>query len=269
MPATRLAHRSSLNLKQDREGIAEKLWEVIAADTTQAKPSAVGADESTAAANQTPNNKRGSLMPSPPTSANIGSLMKNGADRDVHTEREPEPAQAVPHEDVGTVAAEAETNTKTAEKAAKRAAKEAKRAAKEARKIAKAEAAADGEGSSPAPGGSDVTADAQKLQKRKATGTDDPGSKLGHGGKRLKGEPQPVIDTLTKPIKWKKIIAKELETSGGSMGLKALRKAAIAEARAHPSHTGRQKEALGEEFDQVLPTFHKFQTVDGRVALAH
>ena len=42
------------------------------------------------------------------------------------------------------------------------------------------------------------------------------------------------------------------------MSLKALKKACVAEARAHPSHTGRDKEKLRDEFDAVLPTFHKF-----------
>lgn len=52
------------------------------------------------------------------------------------------------------------------------------------------------------------------------------------GGKRRKGDPQPVIDTATKPIKWKKIINKELESCGGQMGLKALREACVAEVSA-------------------------------------
>lgn len=92
------------------------------------------------------------------------------------------------------------------------------------------------------------------------------GGELGHGGKRRKGQPQPPIDTATKPIKWKKIIAKELRTEGGSMGLKALRKACVAEARAHPSHSGRDKATLLEEFDRMLPTFHKFRQEGGRVS---
>jgi thioredoxin 1 len=108
-----------------------------------------------------------------------------------------------------------------------------------------------------------------KKRVREATATEEPEiAKLGHGGKRLKGEPQPEIDTATKPVKWKKIIAKELKTEGGAMGLKALRKAAVAEVRAHPSHGGRDKEALMQEFDRVLPTFKKFKQDGGRVSIA-
>ena len=86
----------------------------------------------------------------------------------------------------------------------------------------------------------------------------------GGDGKRQKGAAPPVLDAAsTKPIKWKKIITKELQTEGGSMGLKALRKACVAEVRAHPTHKGgKDRETLKEEFDAVLPTFHKFQ-VDG------
>ena len=84
----------------------------------------------------------------------------------------------------------------------------------------------------------------------------------------MKGAPQPVIDTSTKPIKWKKIIQKELQTEGGTMGLKALRKACVAEARAHPSYCGREKAVLQAEFDEVLPTFNKFKVNNNMVTVA-
>ena len=75
--------------------------------------------------------------------------------------------------------------------------------------------------------------DEESTKKRKPDATS-AGSEAAQpsAGKRRKGDPQPVIDTATKPIKWKKIIAKELKTSGGHMGLKALRKACVAEVRA-------------------------------------
>ena len=89
----------------------------------------------------------------------------------------------------------------------------------------------------------------------------------GTGGKRAREEVASE-GTAPKPIKWKKIIAKELKTCGGKMGLKALKKACVAEVRAHPSHTGRDKEEVRAEFDAVLPTFHKFKQVGGQVCMA-
>ena len=111
---------------------------------------------------------------------------------------------------------------------------------------------------------------AEKKRKREeaAAAETDAGTKLGHGGRRMKGAPQPVIDTSTKPIKWKKIIQKELQTEGGTMGLKALRKACVAEARAHPSYCGREKAVLQAEFDEVLPTFNKFKVNNNMVTVA-
>ena len=71
-----------------------------------------------------------------------------------------------------------------------------------------------------------------------------------------------------KPIKWKNIITKELNAAGGSMSQKKLRKAVVAEVCAHPSHASRKAKELKREFDEVLPTFHKYKVVDGRVLLA-
>ena len=70
-----------------------------------------------------------------------------------------------------------------------------------------------------------------------------------------------------KPIKWKKMITKELETCGGRMNLKELRKAVVAEVQAHPSHGGRKAAQLKEEFDQVLPTFHKYRVEGSQVLM--
>ena len=71
-----------------------------------------------------------------------------------------------------------------------------------------------------------------------------------------------------KPIKWKPLIAKELATCGGRMRVDELRKAAVAEARAHPSHSGRQTKELKEEFDRVLPTFKRFVVEGNQVRVA-
>ena len=92
--------------------------------------------------------------------------------------------------------------------------------------------------------------------------------------KKEVAEPQVEVTALggggasVKPIKWKKIIAKELKSCGGRMTLKELRKAAVAEARAHPSHVGRKSEELKLEFDAQLPSFHKFEVAEGQVRLA-
>ena len=85
---------------------------------------------------------------------------------------------------------------------------------------------------------------------------------------RAKGAPQPTIDTATKPIKWKSIITKELESVGGSLSVKKLRKATVAEVLAHPSYSGRNARDVKREFDEVLPTFHKYTVTDGTVSLA-
>ena len=71
-----------------------------------------------------------------------------------------------------------------------------------------------------------------------------------------------------KPIKWKKVIVKELKSCGGRMGLKALRKACVSEVRAHPSYGARDKVALLEEFDREIVRFHKFRVEGLWVTLA-
>lgn len=72
-------------------------------------------------------------------------------------------------------------------------------------------------------------------RKREATASTEAVDAPPGGGKRLKRDSQPVppvIDPATKPIKWKKIIARELKSCGGQMRLKALRKACVSEVRA-------------------------------------
>ena len=163
-------------------------------------------------------------------------------------------------------ALEKERDTDSASKACS--AQEASSATKKAKRATEAEASETveptglGDGSSAA--GKKRTRDAETDEG--SLGNES--GKLGHGGKRVRGQPQPSIDTETKPIKWKKIIAKELKSEGGSMGLKALRKACVAEARAHPSYKGRDKERVQEEFDESLPTFHKFKVHNNTVSLA-
>ena len=64
-----------------------------------------------------------------------------------------------------------------------------------------------------------------------------------------------------------KLLAKELASVGGRMSLRELRKAVVAEARAHPSHAGRRSEELKEEFDRLMPTFDKFRVEGNTVSL--
>ena len=68
-------------------------------------------------------------------------------------------------------------------------------------------------------------------------------------------------------IKWRKLITKELESEGGSMKLKELRAASVAEANAHPSYGSRDKKELGAEFDREFPTFKKFKVEGNRVTI--
>ena len=160
------------------------------------------------------------------------------------------------------------------DKEAKRAAKEAKKAAKKAAKAAAEKAAG--------PSGSSSTDGAGK---RKRGDDDDEEEKEEKEEKRAKdcGEAPPVAAggaaaaaapvaaaavVSTKPIKWKKIISKEIKSSGGVISLKELRKVAVAEAHAHPSHVGRKSKQLKEEFDEVMPTFNKFEVDDdGKVRI--
>ena len=107
-------------------------------------------------------------------------------------------------------------------------------------------------------------------QPRKRDGEAAATSETAANGKRHKADASaaPADSGGKKPIKWKKIISKELQTCGGKMGLKALRKACVAEARAHPTHLGRDKGELIEEFDRLLPTFKKYSMVGGQVTFA-
>jgi len=94
---------------------------------------------------------------------------------------------------------------------------------------------------------------------------DKPGKADGVSGRARKTE---LPAGAQKPIKWKPLIAKELATCGGRMHVDELRKAAVAEARAHPSHSGRQTKELKEEFDRVLPTFKRFVVEGNQVRVA-
>ena len=247
--------KNSLNLKADREGIADKLWDLVAPDKLEEGSATPGAPSPAAATTPaaTDANRRGSQLPSMPSATNIGSLMPGAGANGGKTE------SRVPESERGDDDANSETKSaKEDAKAAKRAAKESKRAAKTEKSAASND---QDEGSSAA----------GKKRTRDGEGegvTAENEAKLGHGGKRVKGQPQPAIDTKTKPIKWKKIIAKELKTEGGSMSLKALKKACVAEARAHPSYKGRDKEKVKEEFDEVLPTFHKFKVHNNIISFA-
>ena len=107
--------------------------------------------------------------------------------------------------------------------------------------------------------GDDETVEAKRRRK------DKPGKADGVSGRARKTE---LPAGAQKPIKWKPLIAKELATCGGRMHIDELRKAAVAEARAHPSHSGRQTKELKEEFDRVLPTFKRFVVEGNQVRVA-
>ena len=240
--------KNSLNLKADRDNVAERLWDLIGAKAEE--PEAPVSPGAAAAASGQPQS-------TPHAMASAASTVNSATD------------VAKVEVNAGN---EAVITAKAEEKAAKKAAKAAKKAAK-----AKAteEANASGESLAEVSAASSMALDAKaeakaaKKRKRDAEVTaDEEPPKLGHGGKRVKGQPQPHIDTLTKPIKWKKIINKELEDAGGKLSLKKLRKACVSEARAHPSHRGRDKEGLESEFDTVLSTFDKYAVADGAVTFA-
>ena len=137
-----------------------------------------------------------------------------------------------------------------AEAEAEAEAKEAKRAAK---KKAKMEAGEQAEGKA-----------------RAAAGGAEPTAKRSEGVVAVGAKPAGAAHA--KPVKWKKIIAKELESEGGSMKLKELRSACVKEAKAHPSHEGRDGKALGEDFDAHFGTYTgingKFVLDGKRVRLA-
>merc|ERR1711920_769108 len=71
-----------------------------------------------------------------------------------------------------------------------------------------------------------------------------------------------------KPVKWKKIIIKELKSVGGQMKFKKLRSEAINEALAHPTHKGRRRQELEDDFDREVTNrisrLNRF-TYDGKV----
>ena len=222
--------KNSLNLKADRDGIAEKLWLLV--EESNAAPAegeedcpVVPAEEMPAAAAPAaavPPAAAEAAAP-PPTERGASKLRKG--------------------EDGIVPPSEAEKLAAQEKLAAKRAKKE--------KKAAKAAAVEKGEGGS----NTTETAHAGKKRKKKDEG--------GEGGGEGDG---------SKPIKWKKIISKELESEGGSMKLAELRSAAVKEALAHPSHTGREAKELGADFDAAFGTFTGIKgkfVVDGkRVRLA-
>lgn len=244
--------KNSLNLKADREGIADQLWEIVGdAAPTAAQPSG---GESAVAAVATPLDMTGAA---PGKAADVVANVKEVvAEDEVKGEAEGEVE--------GKVAKKRSKEEKAAAKAAKAEAKEAKAAAK----VAKAEAAdtadkdkvkevKDAEAAVKTAARAEAKAIAKEGGKKRKRDVVDEASAKGEGGKEG-----------GKPIKWKKLIAKELEESGGHIQLKALRKATVAEAQAHPSYKGRPAKDLKEEFDRILPTFHKFIIDGGQVKLA-
>ena len=255
--------KNSLNLKHDPKGICEQLWDLI------------GEVPASAAA---------------PSAESVAAAEAAKAAKAAEAAEAAEAAKAAKERLEAKEAAAAAAAKGAANRSAKPADAEAKEA-KWARKAAKAAAKAESQASSAKDSGAKpesrakvatAGASTDPAKKRKRDEDEDDKAALAVDGswvesaaavplrlpgKRQKGEPQPPIDTATKPIKWKTIITKELESVGGKMSLKELRRAAVAEVQAHPSHQGRKAKQLKEEFDEVFPTFHKYAVVDGQVAL--
>ena len=226
--------KNSLNLKADHEGIAEKLWLLI--EAPKAEPPVAEAP---------------AAMALPAAAAAAAASAVSRAAESVASA-----AAASKKRKTGEAEAEAEAEAKKAKKAKKAAKEDAKLERKEKKEAedktgGKAEAAA---------GGAEPTA---KRSERPADGANKGVVAVGA---------KPAAAANAKPVKWKKIIAKELETEGGSMRLKELRSACVKEAKAHPSHKGRDGKSLGEDFDTHFGTFTgisgKFVLDGKRVRLA-
>uniref|UniRef100_A0A7S0LKP1 Zinc finger C2H2 LYAR-type domain-containing protein n=1 Tax=Coccolithus braarudii TaxID=221442 RepID=A0A7S0LKP1_9EUKA len=96
-------------------------------------------------------------------------------------------------------------------------------------------------------------ADKRNDGKRKSAAGADEAAGKAPSAKKAKTEASP------KPVKWKKIIIKELMSVGGSMRFKKLRTDAIDEAQAHPTHKGRPRRELEMDFDhEVTERIDKF-----------
>jgi len=215
--------KNSLNLKADRDGIAEKLWLLVEAPAAEEVCPVVPADEAPAAAAAAPAAAPAAAAPAaaapaaaPATTQNASKPRKGEGGVVVVPPSEADKLAAMEK-----LAAKKEKKEKKKEKTAAAPATEAPAAAAEKSK-----------------GGSDTT-DTAHVGKKRKKGDEDGG---GAGGS-------------SKPVKWKKIISKELESEGGSMKLKELRSAAVKEALAHPSHTGREEKDLRADFDAAFGTF--------------
>ena len=263
--------KNSLNLKADRDGIAEKLWTVVGAIEEAEKtvaPAPAPAHPVTPMAAKQPRDCPGSLMPSLPSAG--GGLSTGGST-----------AASGPAATVPSAAPSATDERKAAAKKAKAAAKAA---------AAKAAAAAEEEAAADEMEAAAAANAARKAAKRAAkeeaaapavavSSSSGAGSSLGKRKEREGGETA-AIDHVSEnaakleslkhqkgAVKWKKIIQKELKSVGGRMSAKELRKACVAEARAHPSYGGRDSKQLKAEFDELLPTFDKFERIGGTVTL--
>ena len=229
--------KNSLNLKADHQGIAEKLWLLIEepkAEPPKAEPPTAEAPVAAAV----------------PAVAAAASAVSRPA--------EPAASAAAASKKRKTGEVEAEAEAKAEAKKAKKAKKAAKEDAKTERKEKKEADTLTGGEAKAAGGGAEPTA--KRIER--------PGAKKGV----VAGGTKPAAAANAKPVKWKKIIAKELETEGGSMKLKELRSACVKEAKAHPSHEGRDGKSLGEDFDTHFGTFMgingKFVLDGKRVRLA-
>eukprot|EP00315_Gephyrocapsa_oceanica_P016768 CAMPEP_0185364944 /NCGR_PEP_ID=MMETSP1364-20130426/12735_1 /TAXON_ID=38817 /ORGANISM="Gephyrocapsa oceanica, Strain RCC1303" /LENGTH=345 /DNA_ID=CAMNT_0027965463 /DNA_START=107 /DNA_END=1144 /DNA_ORIENTATION=+ len=219
--------KNSLNLKADREGIAEKLWALIESAAPAPAPAPLAA---------------AATAPAAPA---------------------PAPAPAAAAAAAGPAANDPEVDA-TGKGGREKEKKAARKAAKKAEKAAAAEGEAEG------------AAEAEKKKKRKKGGTADGAAGAADGDGAAGGERKRPHEEEAgggggagkKPVKWKKIVAKELTSAGGSMSLKALRKDCVAEVMAHPSHGDRKRAELTEEFDREMPRFKRFLVDGGKVSFA-
>jgi cell growth-regulating nucleolar protein len=268
--------KNSLNLKADREGIAEKLWGLIedtekstAAETAAASPktSATPTPAPTPASASAPAPAPAPAAGPSPAAAEVPKAKKEKKGKS-GGDAAASPGDVVLPPDLLSAdkAKEGKKSKGDADESPNGGSNSAKKLKKD-----KPPAEADEKGKSPKRaredpqplGGAAAADETTKDQKRPR---DDPnlsgaakpgGAKPGgatEGGAKL-GEAKPGG---AKPVKWKKIVAKELTSCGGKMNLKELRKAAVAEVLAHPSHTGRNKAELIEEFDREMPRFKRF-----------
>ena len=247
--------KNSLNLKADREGIAEKLWGLIEDASTDTPPVAESeaSDNATAAPSSAP------LAESTPSAAtstqdkdtdNGGNGRGNGASDPVG-DGEKKDKKKKASDPVG------DEEKKDKKKKRKEKDKEREKDREKEKRTDKTDDEAKG--------------DEERKEKDKYKSKDKvprEASEMSETSGKKRGRDDEISAAGLKPIKWKKIIAKELTSCGGTMNIKELRKSAVAEVLAHPSHGGRKRAELIEEFDREMPRFNRFEINGNRVTFA-